>query len=295
MANEIQYRNHTAYNNGTSAENNIKLLDITPFQHEDLSSGVNKLGKMLVAQSFCEPVAVCNSNNPQNGVYVATCSNYPDFALSYQDAQQNTKYLIGLKIRVIFTYGITYGSVSGGTYPTLNINGSGAIPMLAQGKTMATGSASAGQSIEFTVIPYGNGVAFDADSNVRESTSDYTIYTDGLKRINSVTANDKNMITSDAVYKKTYGVPFVTGSSYTSRDLNDFKTEPLITFINNGGSAWSHCVGTGAYILIVILCGNMGSTQFSYVRQLLFAYDSSNVYTRAFNPNGSVWSAWKDL
>ena len=200
MANEIQYRNHTAYNNGASAGNNIKLLDITPFQHEDLSSGVNKLGKMLVAQSFCEPVAVCDSNNPQNGAYVATCQNYPDFALSYQDAQQNTQYLIGLKIRVIFTYGITYGSVSGGTYPTLNINGSGAIPMLAQGKTMATGSASAGQSIEFTIIPYGNGVAFDADSNVRESTSDYTIYTDGLKRINSVTYNDKNMVTSNAVY-----------------------------------------------------------------------------------------------
>lgn len=181
MAKEIQYRNHTAYNNGTSAENNIKMLDSTPFQHEDIASGVNKLGKMLVAQSFCEPVAVCDSNNPQNGAYVATCLNYPDFALSYQDAQQNTQYLIGLKIRVIFTYGITYGSVSGGTYPTLNINGSGAIPMLAQGKTMATGSASAGQTLEFTVIPYGNGIAFDADSNVRESTSDYTIYTDGHK------------------------------------------------------------------------------------------------------------------
>lgn len=191
MANEIQYRNHTAYNNGTSAENNIKLLDITPFQHEDLSSGVNKLGKMLVAQSFCEPVAVCNSNNPQNGAYVATCQNYPDFALSYQDAQQNTQYLIGLKIRVIFTHGITYGSVSGGTYPTLNINGSGAIPMLAQGKTMATGSASAGQTLEFTVIPYGNGIAFDADSNVRESTSDYTIYTDGTTKYNKSAVDNK--------------------------------------------------------------------------------------------------------
>lgn len=182
MANEIQYRNHTAYNNGTSAESNIKMFDITPFQHEDLESGVNKLGKRLVAQSFCEPVAVCDSNNPSGGAYVATCQNYPDFALSYQDAQQNTQYLIGLKIRVIFTHGITYGSVSGGTYPTLNIDGSGAIPLLAQGKPMATGSASAGQSLEFTLIPYGNGIAFDADSNVRESTSDYTIYTDGTTK-----------------------------------------------------------------------------------------------------------------
>lgn len=213
MANEIQYRNHTAYNNGTSAETNIKLSDITPFQHEDLSSGVNKLGKMLVAQSFCEPVAVCDSNNPQNGVYVATCQNYPDFALSYQDAQQNTKYLIGLKIRVIFTYGITYGSVSGGTYPTLNINGSGAIPMLAQGKTMATGSASAGQTLEFTVIPYGNGIAFDADSNVRESTSDYTIYTDGSTKYTQTGSDKAYVSNSKTIYYGSRDVDLVYGNN----------------------------------------------------------------------------------
>lgn len=178
-----QFNQLDPINNGTTAQDNFKLSDAIPAQHTDLASGVNKLVHRTFAQSLCEPVAVCDSNNPQNGAYVATCVNYPDFALSYQDAQQNTQYLIGLKIRVIFTYGITYGSVSDGTYPTLNINGSGAIPMLAQGKTMATGSASAGQTLEFTVIPYGNGIAFDADSNVRESTSDYTIYTDGNKRV----------------------------------------------------------------------------------------------------------------
>ena len=267
MAVTKQFTQLDPINNGTTPADNFKLSDVIPAQHTDLTGGVNKLVHRTLAQSMCEPVAVCNSNNPQNGAYVATCQNYPDFALSYQDAQQNTKYLIGLKIRVIFTYGITYGSVSGGTYPTLNINGSGAIPMLAQGKTMATGSASAGQTLEFTVIPYGNGIAFDADSNVRESTSDYTIYTDGLKRIDYVSSGNKNMITSNAVYKKTIGVPFVTGSSYASRDLDDYRTEPLITFINNTGQNWSNCVGNGAYILIVILCGNMGSTQLTYVRQ----------------------------
>ena len=182
MAVTKQFTQLDPINNGTTAADNFKLSDAIPAQHTDLTGGVNKLVHRTLAQSLCEPVAVCNSNNPSNGAYTANCSNYPDFALSYQDAQQNTHYLIGLKIRVIFTYGITYGSVSGGTYPTLNINGSGAIPMLAQGKTMASGAASAGQSIEFTIIPYGNGVAFDADSNVRESTSDYTIYTDGLKQ-----------------------------------------------------------------------------------------------------------------
>ena len=163
MAVTKQFTQLDPINNGTTAADNFKLSDAIPAQHTDLTGGVNKLVHRTLAQSLCEPVAVCNSNNPQNGAYVATCQNYPDFALSYQDAQQNTQYLIGLKIRVIFTYGITYGSVSGGTYPTLNINGSGAIPMLAQGKTMATGSASAGQTLEFTVIPYGNGIAFDQE------------------------------------------------------------------------------------------------------------------------------------
>ena len=202
MAVTKQFTQLDPINNGTTAADNFKLSDAIPAQHTDLTGGVNKLVHRTLAQSLCEPVAVCNSNNPSNGAYTANCSNYPDFALSYQDAQQNTHYLIGLKIRVIFTYGITYGSVSGGTYPTLNINGSGAIPMLAQGKTMASGAASAGQSIEFTIIPYGNGVAFDADSNVRESTSDYTIYTDGLKRVDSVEDDNMNMTTSNAVFNE---------------------------------------------------------------------------------------------
>ena len=205
MAVTKQFTQLDPINNGTTAADNFKLADVIPAQHTDLTGGVNKLVHRTLAQSLCEPVAVCNSNNPSNGAYTANCSNYPDFALSYQDAQQNTHYLIGLKIRVIFTYGITYGSVSGGTYPTLNINGSGAIPMLAQGKTMASGAASAGQSIEFTIIPYRNGVAFDADSNVRESTSDYTIYTDGyknlrLEHITTLTNEDLNNIRSTGIY-----------------------------------------------------------------------------------------------
>ena len=262
MANEIQYRNHTAYNNGTSAQNNIKLLDITPFQHEDISSGVNKLGKMLVAQSFCEPVAVCNSNNPQNGAYVATCSNYPDFALSYQDAQQNTQYLIGLKIRVIFTYGITYGSVSGGTYPTLNINGSGAIPMLAQGKTMATGSASAGQSIEFTIIPYGNGVAFDADSNVRESTSDYTIYTDGYKNLR---------------------LEHIT--TLTNEDLNNIRNTGIYAMFNVD-SITNKPSGNNMYnnTLVVINIGNQRGVQ------IFFSANTQTSWIRFWNYPSGVWS-----
>ena len=283
MANEIQYRNHTAYNNGTSAENNIKLSDITPFQHEDLSSGVNKLGKMLVAQAFCEPVAVCDSNNPQNGAYVATCQNYPDFALSYQDAQQNTKYLIGLKIRVIFTYGITYGSVSGGTYPTLNINGSGAIPMLAQGKTMATGAASAGQTLEFTVIPYGNGIAFDADSNVRESTSDCTIYTDG-KKVLSETQIDK----------------IIYDTSIT--DCNDaFEMGKIKTYWINLNVANIPNNNNGWYVIALTNSSSISTNE--YVTQIATPADNQNKnqmfirhkYVKSYAPLTMDWTSWKEL
>lgn len=177
-----QFNQLDPINNGTSAANNFKLSDSIPAQHSDVTGGVNKLVKRTFAQMLCEPVAVSNSNNPNNGAYTATCQNYPDFAVNYQDEQMSTHYYVGLKIRVIFKYGITYGSVSGGTYPTLNINSSGALPLLAQGKTMAAGAASNGQSLELTLIPYGNGYAWDADSNVRESTTDYTIYTDGNKQ-----------------------------------------------------------------------------------------------------------------
>ena len=182
MAVAKQFQQLVKITNGTTAETDVKLSDPLAMQHIDITSGANSLNQISLAQSMCQPVAVTPNSIPSGGAYTATCSNYPDFSLTYTDKNGNTHYLVGMKARVIFTKGITYGSVSGGTYPTLNINSSGAIPLLAQGKTMAAGAAVDGQSLELTLIPYGNGVAWDADSNVRESTSDYTIYTDGSNK-----------------------------------------------------------------------------------------------------------------
>lgn len=184
MAVAKQFQQLVKITNGTTAETDVKLSDPLAMQHIDITSGANSLNQISLAQSMCQPVAVTPNSTPSGGAYTATCSNYPDFSLTYTDKNGNTHYLVGMKVRVIFTKGITYGSVSGGTYPTLNINSSGAIPLLAQGKTMAAGAAVNNQSLELTLIPYGNGVAWDADSNVRESTSDYTIYTDGTKTDN---------------------------------------------------------------------------------------------------------------
>ena len=236
MAQARQYIQDSQINNGTTASSNIKMTDVMPIQHTDVASNVNQINKVNIAQTLCEPVAVCNSNNPANGAYTATCSNFPDFALSYTDSQGTSHTLIGMKVRVVFNHGITYGSVSGGTYPTLNINGSGAIPLLAQGKTMAKGAISAGQTVEFTVIPYGNGLAYDADSNVRESTSDYTIYTDGLQRVDNVTVNDKNMVTSNGVSKiireERYTIPKNGGSKTIT--IQSGRTAIIYSALYNG-------------------------------------------------------------
>lgn len=177
-----QFRQNKQIVNGITAETNLKMFDIIPGQHENLATNTNEQVKISIAQTFCDPVAVCSTNNPPNGHYTATCINFPDFAVSFVDSDSVRHNLVGLKLRVIFEHGITYGSVASGTFPTLSINGSEALPLLAQGKTMAQGAIVAGQSVEFTIIPYGNSIAFDADSNVRENTNDYTIYTDGRNK-----------------------------------------------------------------------------------------------------------------
>ena len=182
MAVAKQFSQLTKITNGTTAASDVNLTDIIPIQHQAVSDGVNTLNQISIAQSLCEPVAVVTGTHDVYGVYAATCSNYPGFSLTYKDKNNIDHYLVGMKVRVVFQQGITFGSTSASpaTYPSLNINGSGSLPLLAQGKTMASGAASAGQTLEFTLIPYGQGYAWDADSNVRESNSDYTVYTDGL-------------------------------------------------------------------------------------------------------------------
>lgn len=158
-------------------------LDMSPdFKGSDVVIKTNTNGlteKVPRNLVNCIPVAVTPDSTPSGGAYTASCSNYPDFAISYTDKNNTSHYLIGMKVRVIFTTGITYGSTTANppTYPTLNINSTGAIPLLAQGKTMGAGAASAGQSLELTLIPYGNSVAWDADTNVRERGDNYTVYT----------------------------------------------------------------------------------------------------------------------
>ena len=282
MADTKQFSRLTKITKGNTPSTDLKMTDIFAMQHIDLPSGANAYKQVSLAQSLCEPIAVTPNSTPSDGAYTATCSNYPDFSLTYTDANGNSHYLIGLKVRVVFTKGITYGSVSGGTYPTLNINGSGAIPLLAQGMTMAKGAAQNGQTIEFTIIPYGNGVAFDADSNVRESTSDYTIYTDGLQRVNTVASGNKNMVTSDAVHKLCV--------DYTQ--INDANN-----IINTGRYVATQNVPASGWIFIII-ADRYSNDVFQTAYQSISS-DVINVYMRKgrINPNTNTttWSNWDKI
>lgn len=202
MAENRQIREFDEIIHGTTASSNVKMTDHILLQHEDVSGNVNTFNKFTVGQTMCQPVAVTPNSTPSGGAYTATCSNFPDFAISYTDKNSNTHSLIGMKVRVIFTTGITYGSTTANppTYPTLNINGTGALPLLAQGMTMGAGAASAGQSLELTLIPYGNSLAWDADTNVRERGYNYTVYVDGTKRVDDVEDGNLNLVTSNAVF-----------------------------------------------------------------------------------------------
>ena len=233
MAVAKQFQQLVKITNGTTAETDVKLSDPLAMQHIDITSGANSLNQISLAQSMCQPVAVTPNSTPSGGAYTATCSNYPDFSLTYTDKNGNTHYLVGMKVRVIFTKGITYGSVSGGTYPTLNINSSGAIPLLAQGKTMAAGAAVDGQSLELTLIPYGNGVAWDADSNVRESTSDYTIYTDGKKvNLRVIKIDSKKTDANDCVpdNDNEFAIFTFAGASNLPSDVQSYNICVLKTY-----------------------------------------------------------------
>ena len=107
------------------------------------------------------------------------------------------------------------------------------------------------------------------------------IWTDGTTKYTKVGVDNKIL-----------GVPYVTGISYASRDLNDYKS-PVITFANNNTGVWSNCPTNNAFILIVLVSGNLGQTSFSYIRQILFGYNQSNlVYTRAYDPNRNTWDSW---
>ena len=237
MAVAKQFQQLVKITNGTTAETDIKLSDPLAMQHIDITSGANSLNQISLAQSMCQPVAVTPNSTPSGGAYTATCSNYPDFSLTYTDKNGNTHYLVGMKARVIFTKGITYGSVSGGTYPTLNINSSGAIPLLAQGKTMAAGAAVDGQSLELTLIPYGNGVAWDADSNVRESTSDYTIYTDGSKKYTAPASAKVQRFSRTMIPNGTTDFTIEIGKVYILIESGSYPNATFNCFILSSGTS----------------------------------------------------------
>lgn len=293
MAVAKQFQQLVKITNGTTAETDVKLSDPLAMQHIDITSGANSLNQISLAQSMCQPVAVTQNSTPSSGAYTATCSNYPDFSLTYTDKNGNTHYLVGMKVRVIFTKGITYGSVSGGTYPTLNINSSGAIPLLAQGKTMAAGAAVDGQSLELTLIPYGNSVAWDADSNVRESTSDYTIYTDGLRRVNEVANNDKNMVTSGAVSSILFNNyiskdRFPTNELSAGQNINNLRTQGIYQAVNDfiGNSLIGRPNDSYIYSSWLIVMKTYNDT----TTQILIA--NRAIYFRTANSTTADWSDW---
>ena len=293
MAENRQIREFDEIIHGTTASSNVKMADLILLQHEDVSGNVNTFNRFTVGQTLCQPVAVTANSTPGNGAYTATCNNFPDFAVSYTDKNGNSHFLIGMKVRVVFTTGITYGSTSANpvTYPTLNINSTGAYPLLAQGMTMGAGAASAGQTLELTLIPYGsNSVAWDADTNVREKSSTETVYVDGTKRIDTVTTGSKDMVTSGAIdnaIKDGDKALICSGDSLTdSFDIDNLPIDGIRHYREHYYSAIPWKDNNGIII-------NIPWTNSHWGMQIACDDESNLIAIRSKNNN--VWNNWERL
>ena len=91
------------------------------------------------------------------------------------------------------------------------------------------------------------------------SSSTYTYFADGLKRIDSITNDDKGMVTSDAVYKKTKDLPQVA----TTSGVNLFQIKSIAANSSNVSINGYHFVSGIMFITI----NGLGTVILKYAAQ----------------------------
>lgn len=176
------YNSQKTIEMGTAATN-LSMGDCIPSQH---ITGDNYDKSLILQQLQCIPVGDCGAIT--GDTYQFSCRNFPAFTP-----------LLGQQIKVRFTVANTYGDcqASPATFPKIRI-GSLTLPIYAQGKSVGTGFNTANQVFNGCVM--GTDISdpstwwLDLDSNVRQTTSEYTIYSDG--RIDydyEVTTENMNM------------------------------------------------------------------------------------------------------
>ncbi len=256
MPNPVQIKDFPHIHSGATPASQTKLTDLLVIEHMDAPSSTDKTLKMMIGQLLCKPVFTVASQQSGNGRYSATCQNYAGFSLFYTDSQNARHYFIGLPIKIIFTPACNYGSVSGNTYPTISFNGSDFIPILANGKTVASGAWQAGQSLEGCIIQtILNGAtvyAFDLNSNIRQQDSNSTIYSDGT----IVYSSSSTDIRYPIVVRVSHSNPF----DIKNRLLDNISSLPI------GVSILEMRGGTGfENIRTVIFVNKNYDNRFSYI------------------------------
>ena len=161
------YNSQKTIEMGTAATN-LSMGDCIPSQH---ITGDNYDKSLILQQLQCIPVGDCGAIT--GDTYQFSCRNFPAFTP-----------MLGQQIKVRFTVANTYGDcqASPATFPKIRI-GSLTLPIYAQGKSVGTGFNTANQVFNGCVM--GTDLSdpstwwLDLDSNVRQTTSEYTIYSDG--------------------------------------------------------------------------------------------------------------------
>ena len=200
---------------------------------------------------------------------------------------------VGGSIKVMFTNNIT---ASDTTAPfVINYNGADITVKVPRNGSLIDYKASAVNNINYYCQAYTTlELAFDGSNfiilgnSVIYSNTDITIYTDGLKRVNSVSENDKNMVTSEAVYNTMKSLPFENFIELKTEDLNDIIENGLY-YTNNIDTLLNKPTGDNMYNLFIFVYRNPKAMR---VLQLLYTLNLEKLYIRRFQ---SEWSTWKEL
>ena len=161
----------------------ITTEDIIPGTHKSGATGTDN--KLTIGQLGCIAIASCTTPagtaNKTASILNASLFN-SNFSIQHsfeRNEQTLTEYLIGLPVKVQFTYGNTADA------PTLKIGNTDALPITVNGIRMGANALGAG-NYTFRLVPYGSSYAWECEDNggVVSRSTDTVTYSDGSTSYN---------------------------------------------------------------------------------------------------------------
>lgn len=182
---------------------------------------------------------------------------------------------------------VRFNSANTAENPTLNVNGTGAFPIVAYGSTAsASGAWAAGETVTFVY----DGTNWNQIGGAVGSASAYgRLMLDDTFSVPGAAADSYTLGLNAFIYRGT-----VSGNT----DLNDLKTPGAYNLTSSSTGLLhlptSYTQGTAARLLVFRgVSGSYASPTFGITQVLIVASYPSTIYIRSFA--GSIWVGWTQL